>query len=227
MEKPMDPFPTTVWTHVKSAKDGDSSQLSHILVRYRAPIVGFLRRKGVREDLAEDLAQEVLIRVSKRDFLRKIDPALGKFRTLLLSVTRHVLSEELKRERAQRRGGDVKRVEGSDVIDQLKGREGVVFDQLWVRELVEFALRGLDEDSKKRGLPLADAFRFKYLEGLSQEEVAERLGCGIFNAKNHIYYGKLRFKELLLTAIKDYCATPEEYEDELRRLSPYLGSTAS
>jgi RNA polymerase sigma factor (sigma-70 family) len=227
MEKPMDPFPTTVWTHVKSAKDGDSSQLSHILVRYRAPIVGFLRRKGVREDLAEDLAQEVLIRVSKRDFLRKIDPALGKFRTLLLSVTRHVLSEELKRERAQRRGGDVKRVEGSDVIDQLKGREDVVFDQLWVRELVEFALRGLDEDSKKRGLPLADAFRFKYLEGLSQEEVAERLGCGIFNAKNHIYYGKLRFKELLLTAIKDYCATPEEYEDELRRLSPYLGSTAS
>lgn len=223
----MDPFPTTVWTHVKSAKDGDSSQLSHILVRYRAPIVGFLRRKGVREDLAEDLAQEVLIRVSKRDFLRKIDPALGKFRTLLLSVTRHVLSEELKRERAQRRGGDVKRVEGSDVIDQLKGREDAVFDQLWVRELVEFALRGLDEDSKKRGLPLADAFRFKYLEGLSQEEVAERLGCGIFNAKNHIYYGKLRFKELLLTAIKDYCATPEEYEDELRRLSPYLGSTAS
>ena len=223
----MDPFPTTVWTHVKSAKDGDSSQLSHILVRYRAPIVGFLRRKGVREDLAEDLAQEVLIRVSKRDFLRKVDPSLGKFRTLLLSVTRHVLSEELKRERAQRRGGDAKRVEGSGVIDQLRGKEDAVFDQLWVRELVEFALRGLDEDAKKRGLPLADAFRLKYLEGLSQEEVAERLGCGIFNAKNHVYYGKLKFKELLLAAIKDYCATPEEYEDELRRLAPYLGSATA
>ena len=223
----MDPFPTTVWTHVKSAKDGDSSQLSHILVRYRAPIVGFLRRKGVREDLAEDLAQEVLIRVSKREFLRKVDPSLGKFRTLLLSVTRHVLSEELKRERARRRGGDVKRVDGSGVVDQLRGKEDAVFDQLWVRELVEFALRGLDEDAKKRGLPLAEAFRLKYLEVLSQEEVAERLGCGIFNAKNHVYYGKLKFKELLLAAIKDYCATPEEYEDELRRLAPYLGSATA
>lgn len=223
----MDAFPTTVWTHVRSAKDGDSSQLSHILVRYRAPIVGFLRRKGVREDLAEDLAQEVLIRVSKRDFLRKIDPSLGKFRTLLLSVTRHVLSEELKRERALRRGGEAKRVDGSGVIDQLKGKEDAVFDQLWVRELVEHALRGLDEDSKKRGLPLADAFRLKYLEGLSQEEVAARLNCTIFNAKNHVYYGKTKFKELLLAAIKDYCATPEEYEDELRRLAPYLGSAAS
>lgn len=223
----MDAFPTTVWTHVRSAKDGDSSQLSHILVRYRAPIVGFLRRKGVREDLAEDLAQEVLIRMSKRDFLRKIDPSLGKFRTLLLSVTRHVLSEELKRERALRRGGEAKRVDGSGVVEQLKGKEDAVFDQLWVRELVEHALRGLDEDSKKRALPLADAFRFKYLEGLSQEEVAARLNCTIFNAKNHVYYGKLKFKELLLAAIKDYCATSEEYEDELRRLAPYLGSAAS
>jgi DNA-directed RNA polymerase specialized sigma24 family protein len=212
MEKSMDPFPTTVWTHVRSAKDGDSSQLSHILVRYRAPIVGFLRRKGVREDLAEDLAQEVLIRV---------------FRTLLLSVTRHVLSEELKRERALRRGGDAKRVESSALIDQIRGKEDPVFDQLWVRELVEFALRGLDDDSKQRGLPLSQAFRLKYLEGLSQEDVAERLGCGLFNAKNHIYYGKLKFKELLLAAIKDYCATPEEYEDELRRLSPYLGSATA
>ncbi len=223
----MDAFPTTVWTHVRSAKDGDSSELSHILVRYRAPIVGFLRRKGVREDLAEDLAQEVLIRVSKRDFLHKIDPALGKFRTLLLSVTRHVLSEELKRERALRRGGAARRIDGAGVIDQLRGKEDAVFDQLWVRELVEHALRGLDEDAKKRGLPLADAFRLKYLEGLSQEEVAARLNCTIFNAKNHVYYGKVKFKELLLAAIKDYCATPEEYEDELRRLAPYLGSAAS
>jgi RNA polymerase sigma factor (sigma-70 family) len=227
MEKAMDPFPTTVWTLVRSAKDGDSSQLTKILVRYRAPIVGFLRRKGLREDLAEDLAQEVLLRVSRREFLQKIDPSLGKFRSLLLSVTRHVLSEELKRERAQRRGGDARRIEGDGLLDQLGGKEDAVFDELWVRELVEGALRGLDEDSKKRGLPLADAFRFKYLEGLSQEEVAARLDCPLSSAKNHIYYGKLKFKELLLAAIKDYCATPQEYDDELRRLSPYLGSAAT
>lgn len=223
----MDPFPTTVWTLVRSAKDGDSSQLTKILVRYRAPIVGFLRRKGLREDLAEDLAQEVLLRVSRREFLQKIDPNLGKFRTLLLSVTRHVLSEELKKERALRRGGDARRLEGDAVFDQLGGKEDAVFDELWVRELVEGALRGLDEDSRKRGLPLASAFRHKYLEGLSQEEVAARLDCPLSSAKNHIYYGKLKFKELLLAAIKDYCATPEEYEDELRRLSPYLGSAAT
>lgn len=223
----MDPFPTTVWTQVRSARDGDSGKLTQILVRYRGPIVGFLKRKGVDPEQAEDLAQEVLLRVSKRDFLLKIDPALGKFRSLLLSVTRHVLSEELKKERAQRRGGDVRMLAGDAVFDQLGGKEDAVFDELWVRELVEGALRGLDEDAKKRGLPLAEAFRLKYLEGLSQEETAARLGCTLFNAKNHVYYGKLKFKELLLAAIKDYCATPEEYEDELRRLGPYLGSAAS
>lgn len=216
-------FPTTIWSHVRSARDGDSSKLQEILVRYRAPIVAFLRRKGVAADLCEDLAQEVLLRLSRRDFLDRIDPTLGRFRSLLVAVTRRVLSEELRRERAVRRGGRARRV-GAEGIDRLRPREDPVFDQIWVRELVEAALAGLEADSRRRGLPLAEAFRLKYVDGLSQEEVAARLGAPVASAKNHVYYGKLRFKELLLSSIKDYCATPDEYEDELRRLAPYLRS---
>lgn len=225
-------FPTTLWTHVRKARDGDARQLQDLLVRYRGPIVAFIRRKGVEPHVAEDLGQEVLFRMSRREFLARIDPGLGRFRSLLVAVTRHVISEEFRRERAQRRGGGARILRaaelGSDssamAFDSLKARDDSDFDRIWVKELVEDALRRLEDDSKRRGLPLADAFRFKYLEGLSQEEVAERLKTTLFNAKNHVYYGKLRFKELLLASIKEYCATPEEFEDELRRLSPYLKS---
>ena len=226
-------FPTTIWSHVRSARDGDAGKLQEILVRYRAPIVAFLRRKGVAADLCEDLAQEVLLRLSRREFLDRIDPALGRFRSLLVAVTRRVLSEELRRERALRRGGAARVVRAGDLgstslsLEHLRVREDPVFDQIWVRELVESALAALEADSKKRGLPLADAFRLKYVEGLSQEDVAARLGAPVANAKNHIYYGKLRFKEFLLASIKDYCATPQEYEDELRRLAPYLKASAT
>jgi len=107
------------------------------------------------------------------------------------------------------------------LIEKAAANEDTKFDELWVSELVSRALRELEEDAAARGSSEAAAFRLKYLEDLTQEEVAARLGCTVFNAKNHIYYGKLKFKQRLLAAIKAYCGTPEEFELEVRRLAPY------
>jgi RNA polymerase sigma-70 factor (ECF subfamily) len=221
-------FPTTIWTHIHSAREGSARHLHQILARYRGPIVAFIRRKGFREDAAEDMAQEVLLRLSRPGFFDKVDPVRGRFRSLVVAVTRHVVSEELRRDRAAKRGGARVIAAGAmsdstlDLYRRGRLREDPVFDQLWVKDLVESALRELERHSRESALPLAEAFRLKYREGLTQEEVAERLRCTLFNAKNWIYYGKLKFKELVLVAIKDTCATPEEYEDEVRRLSPWL-----
>ncbi len=221
-------FPTTIWEDIQSARSGGSRELDLLLSRYRSPVVGFLRWKNVPAEEAEDLAQEVLIRVSTPGFLEKIDAARGRFRSLLLAVTRNVLSEAQRRDHAERRGGGARVVHESDLADgatplfeKAAAAEDTMFDQLWVGELVARALRELEEDAVSRGSPEAAAFRLKYLEDLTQEEVAARLGCGVFNAKNHIYYGKLRFKQRLLAAIRAYCATPEEFEVEARRLAPH------
>ena len=222
-------FPTTFWGRIHSARSGDDRALDQVLGRYRGPIAAFLRRRGLREDVAEDLCQEVLLRVSRESFLEKVDPARGRFRSLLLAVTRHVLSEHYRKERALRRGGEVRvRSENEmsattlDLFRNASVREDPAFDRLWVADIVEEALGSLEDDSRRRGLPFAEAFRLKFEQGLSQEEVARRLGCTVFNAKNYVYYGKIRFKQLVLAAIRGYCSTSEEYEEEVRRLSPYL-----
>jgi RNA polymerase sigma factor (sigma-70 family) len=221
-------FPTTIWEDISSARKGSSRELDLLLSRYRAPIVGFLRWKHVPEDQCEDLAQEVLIRLSQPGFLEKVDPAKGRFRSLLLAVTRNVLSEAQRRDHAEKRGGGVHVIHESDLsedatplIDRAGSTEDTVFDQLWVTELVARAMRELEEDAAARGSSGAAAFRLKYIENLSQEDVAARLGCTVFNAKNHIYYGKLKFKQVLLASIKAYCSTPEEFDVEVRRLAPY------
>lgn len=221
-------FPTTIWEDITSARKGSSRELDLLLSRYRAPVVGFLRWKNVGVEEAEDLAQEVLIRVSQPGFLEKVDPAKGRFRSLLLAVTRNVLSEGRRRDHAERRGGGVRVVHESDLadgatplIEKVATNEDAVFDQLWVSELVARALQELEEDAASRGSSEAAAFRLKYIDGLTQEEVAARLGCNISNAKNHVYYGKLKFKQRLLASIKVYCSTPEEFELEVRRLAPY------
>lgn len=221
-------FPTTIWEDISSARKGSSRELDLLLSRYRTPIVGFLRWKNVGAEEAEDLAQEVLIRLSQPAFLEKVDPAKGKFRSLLLAITRNVLSERLRHDHAARRGGGAQVVHESDLaegatplMEQIAGNEDTVFDQLWVGELVSRALRELEEDDAARGSSGAAAFRLKYLEDLTQEEVAARLGCTVFNAKNYIHSGKLKFKQRLLASIRAYCSTPEEFELEVRRLAPY------
>jgi RNA polymerase sigma factor (sigma-70 family) len=221
-------FPTTIWDDISSARKGSSRELDLLLSRYRSPILGFLRWKNVKTEEAEDLAQEVLIRISTPGFFEKVDASKGRFRSLLLAVTRNVLSESLRRDHAERRGGGVQVLHEGDLaegatplLDQIASTDDTKFDQLWVSELVDRSLRELEEDAAARGTSEAAAFRLKYLENLTQEEVAVRLGCTAFNAKNYIYYGKLKFKQRLLTAIRAYCSTPEEFEIEVKRLAPY------
>jgi len=221
-------FPTTIWDDISSARKGSSRELDLLLSRYRGPILGFLRWKSVKTEEAEDLAQEVLIRISAPGFFEKVDPAKGRFRSLLLAVTRNVLSETLRRDHAERRGGGAHVIHEGDLDDgatplheKAASAEDTKFDQLWVSELVDRSLRELEEDAAARGTSEAAAFRLKYLEDLTQDEVAVRLGCSVFNAKNYIYYGKLKFKQRLLTSIRAYCSTPEEFEIEVKRLAPY------
>jgi RNA polymerase sigma-70 factor (ECF subfamily) len=234
-KRPLDPpspeggFPTTVWTHIHSARLGSAGGLTRLLVRYRGPIVSFIRRKGFREDQAEDLAQEVLLRVSRPGFFDEVEPVRGRFRSLLQAVTRHVISEQLRHDRAAKRGGAGRVVLASqlpdsanDLYDRPREREDALFDQVWVRELVESALGELERHFQERGTLQAAAFRLKYVDGRSQEEVAQKLGCTVFQAKNYIHSGKHKFKEFMLRAIREYCASPEEYEEETRRLAPYL-----
>lgn len=217
-------FPTTIWDDIRSARDGGGAGLDALLGRYRGPILGFLKWKGCADSESEDIAQEVLLRVSRREFLDRIDPARGRFRSLLLAVTRNVLSE------ARRRPQPLRQSEMSDSTTALDERtpadEGEIFDRLWVRELVARAMKGLAEHSASRGIPYDRAFELKYVDDLSQEEVARRLGCPLSDAKNRIYYGKLKFKELLLQAVRAYCADEAEFESELARLGPFMKEAA-
>jgi RNA polymerase sigma factor (sigma-70 family) len=214
-------FPTTIWDDIACARGGADRELDLLLSRYRGPVVAFLRWKGIDADDAEDLAQEVLLRISRPNFLEKVDRAKGRFRSLLLAVTSNVLSEARRHDGAERRGGDVKILADAGLAQAVAPEDDPVFDRLWVAELVARALRELEDDARLRGSPIAAAFRFKYLDGLTQEEVAVRLGCTVSNAKNHIHSGKLKFQERILAAVKAYCATPEEFDAEARRLSPF------
>jgi RNA polymerase sigma-70 factor (ECF subfamily) len=215
-------FPTTIWEDIWAAQRGKEGDLNSVLSRYRAPILSFLKWKGFGDHEAEDLCQEVLMRVARPEFLEKIDASKGRFRVLLQAVTRNVISEEIRRRKTARRGGTGKALRIQKDTPEVERKEQDVFDRMWIRQILDHALKGLYADSMARKSRHAEAFRLHFIDGKSQEEVAERFGCSLANAKNHIHYARLKYKQLVLQAIRDTCSSAEEFEEEIERLSPFL-----
>src|SRR5438552_4149470 len=84
------PFPTTAWGFIQSIKDCADVDylpaLNPFLAAYWKPVFCFLRARGYRLHEAEDLTQAFFLRFLERDWILKVDPQKGRFRTFLLTL---------------------------------------------------------------------------------------------------------------------------------------------
>ncbi len=83
-------FQPTVWTMIDRAKSGDTGARAGVYVAYRRPVVRFLEKRLPSGPLcdAEALADDVMMGILNPRFLAQADRAKGRFRDLLLAVTR-------------------------------------------------------------------------------------------------------------------------------------------
>lgn len=200
-------FPSTMWTMMLSRPERARAQLFN---RYRTPILHFIRNHGFNEHDAEDLTQEVFLRVSREEFLSKVDRRKGRFRNLLLAVTRHVCLKERDR-LARRRAGSI---EQADVDHPAPPDSDEAFQVLWVQNLVNMALEGLQTEATPDGPRYYEALLLSRFKGLTYEEVARKLGVGVGDVKNWIYAAKKKVKVRLVELIRAYCSTDGELDEE-------------
>lgn len=90
-------FETTIWTTIRKAGRREAAALEEFASRYRPAVLAFIRRKGFADADAEDLCQDVFLRILSGDVLAKADAAKGRFRSLVLSVTVHVLQDRWRK----------------------------------------------------------------------------------------------------------------------------------
>lgn len=120
-------FETTIWTTIRKAGRHDPSALEEFAARYRPAVLAFIRRKGFADADAEDLCQDVFVRILAGDVLAKADAAKGRFRSLVLAVAVHVLQDRWRKKH------EVPRV--VEAIDHDPD-----FDRAWVVHLAERAM---------------------------------------------------------------------------------------
>jgi RNA polymerase sigma factor (sigma-70 family) len=185
-------FPTTVWTRIHEAGAHDDVAMEEFARRYRPAILEYIERRGFRQRGADDLCQEVFVRLLRGGVLAKADRGRGRFRGLLLAVTRHVIHDQLRKRR------DVP-VEDLDQPDQDPD-----FDQGWAMHLTARAMDRMRDE----GSPYYEVL-VEHLAGQPQD-------------RTRLWHARRRLVSRIRHEVALTCATPADFEEEIAYLSRFL-----
>jgi len=184
-------FPTTVWTTIRRAGEHDREALERFAESYREPVLRYIRGRGFGDE-AEDLCQQVFLRVLAGGVLGRADAARGRFRSLVLSVATHVIGDWLRRRREE------------PVEDLEPSERDPEFDHAWALHLAERALARLRE----KGSPYHRVLE-GHLDGRPQD-------------RNKLWIARRKLTALIRDEIAQTCSSPEAFEDEVAYLSQFL-----
>ena len=167
---------------VALAARSEQSALAELYDRYGRTAYGLALRVLRDQALAEDAVQEAFLTVWRA--ASRFMPERGKASTWILTLVHRRAVDAVRREQRRR----------ADSLDQaaeptVEGAEENAFLHLQ-RERVQAALRHLP-DAQREALELA------YYGGLSQSELAERLGQPLGTIKSRMFTGLTRMRELM------------------------------
>jgi RNA polymerase sigma-70 factor (ECF subfamily) len=157
----------------KSAPSGEDRDgfLRGMSGRYRQPLIAYFQRRVRSREEAEDLTQEVFLRLSRRDAERIDNPEAFLFRAAV----------NLLRDRARRSAT------ATSHLDELTHRSPTVEDisperVVEGRQSLASVMRALDElDERTR-----DVFILHRLEGMRHAEIAALYGVSVSSVEKYV-----------------------------------------
>ena len=180
------------------AEGVDPEAWSEFHRRYGELIRGFARRRGLQAADCDDIAQEVLLILSKSMGGFEYDPAKGKFRSYLKTFVVRAVYRKTRQKLGERSLGDMD-VEAKDPAPDSATEE--VWEQEWRQYHVRQAMQRLEAEFNEDDRM---AFSQYAMRGLAAAVVAEALGLSL----DQVYQAKSRILRRLSSLIA------EQIEDE-------------
>jgi len=183
---------------VQAFLSGDERGFEELVERYQVRLLNFVYRTIGDREKAEDLVQEVFIRVYRH--LHRFDPA-KKFSTWVYTIASNLAKNEL---RNRSRNPLVlfqaikKNWEDEDrplQFEDSASRPDDLYRKRHLRELVEETVAKLPEHHRQ-------VFVLRELEGKSYEEIAEITDCNLGTVKSRLNRARNSFAEIIGPALK-------------------------
>lgn len=228
-------FPSTKWTMVIEAacEDGDRAAraLGELYLRYRRPLLGLLRKKGVASADCEDVLQGFFARLISKAGMARVKRSEGRFRSFLrLALERFAID-------VWRKDGS-KPVVSLDAGDLTSGKPwdfpdtdpqpDQEFDHGWAVAVLRCAMERLEAEYAQRGrgqtFDVLDVFLAEKKPGLQLREAARQLGVSEGAVKTEVCRLRARYRDLIDAEIADTLRRPtrQAVEDEKRALFAVL-----
>lgn len=222
-----DPLATR-WSLVARAADshdpvGRQRAVDELYEIYRDALLGFMRRRGISEDKAQDLLHDLWIHLLSQDRLKRPDPAKGRFRAWLATTLKHLIENARRYEQA--RGAGKPHFVIDDRFAGVDRDTTDRFDLEWVRTLVGRALRRLRERYDEHGEHARFEALKQYLEREEHDAVAtlaQTLDVSPGAARKAAHDFRIRFREFLEDEIGQTVTTRSEFEAERHHLRRVL-----
>lgn len=217
-------FGSTIWSVVERAKRGDDQAIDQLVRAYQKPVLQFIRRQGFGEHDAEDISQEVFLRIARHGILQKVLQSGGKFRSLVIGVTKNVMLERRRADGTLKRGGNVetKPLPTDSQCGIPQEADDETFDQFWMLHLVNRAFELLQRESILKKTHYYDAVKRFILDGEDYATISQQTQVPLTNLKNLIRRGKQKLLDYVRQEIADYSQAGSQYEQEVGYLMRYL-----
>ena len=234
-------FPETRWSQLAAASlngsEAGRAALEDFCRRYRGPVGGFLRWRGLDADEVEDLTQDFFLHFLRSESWKRADRLRGSFRSFLLGAVVHHIDKTRRRQMAQKRGGGAIAValnEGGEpeedgVLTESPSPDpagAMHFDRAWAVAVLTAALERVAAIYSTAGKqPLYLALK-PFLPGAGlpqpQEAVAAAFGLSVGAVKSEVFRLRQTFRDALRAEVATTVSAPHELEAELRHLQSVL-----
>jgi len=208
--------------HGQSIASGNDAR-QFLVMRYSSAIRRYVRAMTRDEDLADELTQDVIVRLLQGDFAGA-DPTKGRFRDLLKTAVRNMTKNHWAKQKVRKAVDyDVEQVENA-----ASDTEFAVWDDSWQKQILDLAWAQLKAYQESHAGSVAYTIlklRTDFPDD-SSDELAERLSQQIDQpvradqARQQLRRARLRFAEMLVAEVVDCLdvATPDRIEDELAQI---------
>ena len=158
---------------VRLLKRGDMKAFDIIYEKYSRRLYGFVFRYVKQDADTEEIVQDVFIKIWKSR--TKID-VYSSFESFLFTIAHNAMVNLLKKRVTEQKY--VKHVKSLQIVNESYE----LTDEIHYKELEQKFLGLLDELSPRQ----KEIFQLSREEGLSNKEIADKLGISIQTVKNHL-----------------------------------------